>query len=150
MPSTYLYLNPTNRSGSKWLNLPKLSDATRECYLSVSYARVVLEASNFVLQGITIKMKAPVLNYTASNNDDVVVAMLNFNSTRIFTTPDAPAKISLLTNDNLKNIEFVLATHTGANFTLGENDSLEVMFELNYIDQGAMVSKYKAEMPMRL
>jgi hypothetical protein len=95
-------------------------------------------------------MKAPVLNYTASDNDDAVVAVLNFNSNRIFTTPDAPAKISLLTNDNLKNIEFVLATHTGANFTLGANDSLEVMFELNYIDQGAMVSNYKAEMPMRL
>jgi len=24
------------------------------------------------------------------------------------------------------------------------------MFELNYVDQGAMVSNYKAEMPMRL
>jgi hypothetical protein len=151
MPSTYLYLNTLQRNGSKWNNLPTLSASTRECYLTITYARIIFTgAGSSTLQGIVLKINTPTLNYTSSNNDNPVIAILNRNSNTIFITPDAPPMISLFTNDNLKNIEFTITDQLGADITLVTGDAFEVLFQIDYVDQQEVVEKYKSEMPMRL
>jgi len=159
MPSSYLYLSALNRqigTQPKWVGLPRLSQSTRECYLSVTYARLVLGTANTTLRGLVLKMKVSSRNYTSSNNDAPVIAMLDFNNTTTFTTPDAPVKINLLTNDNLTDVEFVLENQQGATYILNETgvqatrDNLEILFQIDYVDQVAVVEKYRAEMPMRL
>jgi hypothetical protein len=116
----------------------------------------VLGTANTTLRGLVLKMKVSSRNYTSSNNDAPVIAMLDFNNTTTFTTPDAPVKINLLTNDNLTDVEFVLENQQGATYILNETgvqatrDNLEILFQIDYVDQVAVVEKYRAEMPMRL
>jgi hypothetical protein len=151
MPSKYLFLSDLQRtvtgdSGARWVNLPTLSQSSRECYLKVINCNVVF-SSTTTNNLLIIKAKIPASNYYSSDNTDVVVAFLHQDAGKLFTI-EHDNEISILTNDgSLKNIEFVIEDNFGAVIVLDGDDSMELMIELDYVDQDAMVAGYRAEMP---
>ena len=149
MPSKYLFLSSAQRSGYKWNNLPTISQSTRECYLTVINCKIILSSGSVAHDSVNVKMKIPSLNYFSSDNQDVSVAFLNEGQTKIFTI-EHENEISILTNDNLKTVEFVLEDNNGSVISLTDNDSMEVMIKLDYIDQDAMVNQVLLEYPKRL
>lgn len=152
MPSTYLYLSQKNRvlGAIKWQNIPTISSSTRECYLSVSFARVVLDTGDSTIDGLTLKFKVPARNYFSTRNDEPVVCFLRRDSNKVYVSPDIAHDISLLTNDNLKSAEFVLEDKDGEVYELTDADTLEIMIKLDYVDQEDMTDKYLSQVPLHL
>jgi hypothetical protein len=149
----YLFLGEGERkelgdSGAKWQNLPTLSQSTRECYLSVVNCKVIFDNAS-QHDSLNIKMKIPSSNYFASDNSYPVVAFLNTTDSKTFTL-EHDNEISILTNDNLKSIEFVLEDNNGAVIAIDLDDSMEVMIKLDYIDQKAQTDQFILELPKRL
>ena len=149
MPSKYLFLSSAQRSGYKWNNLPTISQSTRECYLTVINCKVILSSGSVAHDSVNIKMKIPSLNYFSSDNQDVAVAFLNEGQTKIFTI-EHDNEISILTNDNLKSIDFALEDNDGDAIDADDVSSFEVMIKLDYIDQDAMVNQVLLEYPKHL
>ena len=149
MPSKYLFLSSAQRSGYKWNNLPTISQSTRECYLTVINCKVILTTASAGNDSINVKMKIPSLNYFSSDNQDVAVAFLNEGETKIFTI-EHHNEISILTNDNLKTVEFALEDNLADPIDVDDVESFEVMIKLDYIDQDAMVNQVILELPKRL
>ena len=98
---------------------------------------------------VNVKMKIPSLNYFSSDNQDVAVAFLNEGQTKTFTI-EHDNEISILTNDNLKTVEFALEDNDGDAIDADDVESFEVMIKLDYIDQDAMVNQVLLELPKRL
>ena len=67
MPSKYLFLENTNRNLSVWNNLPTLSQSSRECYISVSSAKLIFEDVP-LFYAVKLKIDLPVMNYASSSN----------------------------------------------------------------------------------
>jgi hypothetical protein len=149
MPSKYLFLSSAQRSGYKWNNLPTISQSTRECYLTVINCKIILSSGSVAHDSVNVKMKIPSLNYFSSDNQDVSVAFLNEGQTKIFTI-EHENEISILTNDNLKTVEFALEDNDGDAIDADDVESFEVMIKLDYIDQDAMVNQVLLEYPKRL
>ena len=149
MPSKYLFLSSAQRSGYKWNNLPTISQSTRECYLTVINCKIILSSGSVAHDSVNVKMKIPSLNYFSSDNQDVSVAFLNEGQTKIFTI-EHENEISILTNDNLKTVEFALEDNDGDAIDVDDVESFEVMIKLDYIDQDAMVNQVILEYPKRL
>lgn len=146
----YLFLSDKQRPVTEtiWRNLPTLSQSTRECYLSVVNCKVILNAN--LKDSITLKMKIPSSNYFASDNDYPVVAFLNANSDKSIFTLEHDNEISILTNDNLKTIEFVLEDSAGEAVTIDASVSMEVMIKIDYVDQKQQTDQFILELPKRL
>jgi hypothetical protein len=149
MPSKYLFLSSAQRSGYKWNNLPTISQSTRECYLTVINCKIILSSGSVAHDSVNVKMKIPSLNYFSSDNQDVSVAFLNEGQTKIFTI-EHENEISILTNDNLKTVEFALEDNDWDAIDADDVESFEVMIKLDYIDQDAMVNQVLLEYPKRL
>jgi hypothetical protein len=149
MSSKYLFLSSAQRSGYKWNNLPTISQSTRECYLNVINCKVILGSGSAAHDSVNVKMKIPSLNYFSSDNQDVAVAFLNEGQTKIFTI-EHDNEISILTNDNLKSVEFALEDNDGDAIDAGDVESFEVMIKLDYIDQAGMTKTYLTEQPKTL
>jgi hypothetical protein len=156
MPSKYLFLSNQQRIGAgstdinpKWVNLPNLSQSSRECYLSVVNCKVVFDSTT-TNSSLIVKAKIPALNYTSSDNQDIVVSFLLQEDKKIYTM-EQNNDISILTNDgSLKNIEFVLEDNEGQVILLDIADSMSVMIKLDYVDQDAMTGQYLSELPKKL
>jgi hypothetical protein len=58
--------------------------------------------------------------------------------------------IQILTNDNLKSLDFVLENNSGTNFSLGASDFMNIMLELTYVDQKEQVMGQLQTVPQRL
>jgi len=149
MPSSYLFLSDAQRSGYKWSNLPTVSQSTRECYLTVINCKVILTDEADDKASILVKLKIPSLNYFSSDNTDVTVAFLNEGQTKTFSI-EKENEISILTNDNLKAVEFALEDNAGTAVSAADVSSFEVMLKLDYIDQDAMANQVVIEYPNRL
>ena len=153
MPSTYLFLSEAQRSdtgtsGARWLNLPTLSQSTRECYLSLVNCSIVFDALT-THKTIVVKMKIPTSNYFSSDNEDPCVAFLStVDQTNYEFVHDN--KIQLLTNDQLKSIEFILEDNNGSTISIDAGDSMEVMLKLDYVDQKEQVMGQLQTVPQRL
>lgn len=160
MPSNYLYLDASQRfkTGAtsispRWSNLPTISTSTRECYLKVIDCSVHF-SSQPPHNALNLKMKIPSRNYFSSDNEDVLVAFLDILVDEVggntYTLPKGN-EISILTNDNLKDIQFTLEDPSTENAViLGQNDNMHVMLKLDYVDQKAMVNNYIEELPLHL
>ena len=152
MPSKYLFLSETNRTAGtgnpKWYNLPTISQSSRECYLTITDATIVFNSTQ-THDSLNIKMVIPSSNYFSSDNESPMVAFTDTTDDKLYRVQH-DNKISILTNDNLKTIEFVLEDNNGSVISLSDTDSMEVMIKLDYVDQDAMVNQVLLELPKRL
>jgi len=158
MPSKYLFLENTNRNLSVWDNLPTLSQSSRECYISVSSAKLIFEDVP-LFYAVKLKIDLPVINYASSSNSIPVIAMLSQGTNNITSSGTTENKvfelihadqIQLFSNDNLKRAKFVLEDEYGTEIVLDSDDKLDIMLKIDYIDQGAITNQYISEQPMRL
>ena len=158
MPSKYLFLENTNRNLSVWDNLPTLSQSSRECYISVSSAKLIFEDVP-LFYAVKLKIDLPVINYASSSNSIPVIAMLSQGTNNITSSGTTENKvfelihadqIQLFSNDNLKRAKFVLEDEYGTEIVLDANDKLDIMLKIDYVDQLAVTNKYISEQPMRL
>jgi len=158
MPSKYLFLENTNRNLSVWDNLPTLSQSSRECYISVSSAKLIFEDVP-LFYAVKLKIDLPVINYASSSNSIPVIAMLSQGTNNITSSGTTENKvfelihadqIQLFSNDNLKRAKFVLEDEYGTEIVLDANDKLDIMLKIDYVDQLAVTNKYISEIPMRL
>ena len=158
MPSKYLFLENTNRNLSVWDNLPTLSQSSRECYVSVSSAKLIFEDVP-LFYAVKLKIDLPVVNYASSSNSIPVIAMLSQGTNNITSEGATENKvfelihadqIQLFSNDNLKRAKFVLEDEYGTEIVLDSDDKLDIMLKIDYIDQGAITNQYISEQPMRL
>jgi hypothetical protein len=154
MPSKYLFLSDAQRtlggtSGSNWLNLPTLSSSTRECYLRVTSCQIELNGAEATIKNLTLKMNIPSVNYFSSDNREVVVARLSLTQPTVYEL-QLENTIQILTNDNLKNLDFVLENNSGTNFSLGASDFMNIMLELTYVDQKEQVMSQLSTVPQHL
>jgi hypothetical protein len=152
MPSKYLFLAEPNRiagtGNPKWQNLPTISQSTRECYLTITDATIVFNSTQ-THDSLNIKMIIPSSNYFSSDNESPMVAFMDTTDDKIYRLQHEN-KISILTNDNLKSVEFILEDNNGSFVGLTNDDSMEVMIKLDYIDQNAMVNQVLLEYPKHL
>lgn len=152
MPSTYLFLSEKNRASGtgnpKWLNLPTISQSSRECYLTLIDCAIVFENTE-TYQSLNIKMRIPTNNYFSSDNEYPLLGLLETINDQVFRLPKGN-EIHILTNDNLKNVELVLEDNTGEVIELTDEDSLEVMFKLDYLNQEQQTEQFILEMPKHL
>lgn len=152
MPSKYLFLSETNRyqvtGNPKWYNLPTISQSTRECYLTITDATIVFSSTQ-THDSINIKMVIPSSNYFSSDNESPLVAFMDTTDDKLYRLQHENM-ISILTNDNLKSVEFILEDNTGSRIDLSNDDSMEVMIKLDYVDQNAMVNQVLLEYPKHL
>ena len=153
MPSKYLFLSEAQRSdtgtsGANWLNLPTLSQSTRECYLTIVNCSIVFDATT-THESIVVKMRIPTTNYFSSDNEDPVVAFLsNVDQKNYEFVHDN--KIQLLTNDQLKSVEFILEDNNGSTISIDAGDSMEVMLKLDYVNQEEQVMSQLSTVPQHL
>ena len=153
MPSTYLFLSEAQRSdtgtsGARWLNLPTLSQSTRECYLTLVNCSIVF-FSTTTHASIVVKMKIPTSNYFSSDNEDPCVAFLSTAGDKVYELVQEN-EIHLLTNDQLKSIEFILEDNNGSTISIDAGDSMEVMLKVDYVDQKEQVTGQLQTVPQRL
>jgi hypothetical protein len=98
---------------------------------------------------LVVKMRIPTTNYFSSDNEDPVVAFLsNVDQKNYEFVHDN--KIQLLTNDQLKSVEFILEDNNGSTIVLTAADSMEVMLELTYVDQREQVMSQLSTVPQHL
>jgi hypothetical protein len=152
MPSKYLFLAEPNRiagtGNPKWQNLPTISQSTRECYLTITDATIVFNSTQ-THDSLNIKMIIPSSNYFSSDNESPMVAFMDTTDDKIYRLQHEN-KISILTNDNLKSVEFILEDNNGSRIDLSDDDSIEVMIKLDYVNQDAMVNQVLLEYPKHL
>ena len=158
MPSKYLFLENAQRSLSVWNNLPTLQQSSRECYISVSSAKLIFDDVP-LFYAVKLKIDLPVINYVSSSNSIPVIAMLSQGTNNITSSGTTENKvfelihadqIQLFSNDNLKRAKFVLEDEDGTEIVLDADDRLDIMLKIDYVDQGAITNQYISEIPMRL
>ena len=147
----YLFLHDSQKSKSgnniTWNNLPVLSGASRECYITIIDCKLILSAGG--TESVNLKMDIPVRNYYSSSNLSPVAAILHSddNASQVYDLQHEN-KVHLLSNDNLQKIKFELFDNTGDAITTA--DTLEVMLKIEYIDQAIQTEKYLSEVPKHL
>ena len=146
---SYLFLHDNQKSvsGNKitWNNLPVLSSASRECYISIIDCKLIL--SNASTKSVNLKLNIPVRNYYSSSNLSPVGAILHTSDNTTYDLQHENS-IHLLSNDNLSKIEFELFSNVGDEVTT--TSSLEVMLKIEYIDQEKFTENYLNEIPKLL
>ena len=154
MHPEYLMLSNSERNGvgvtggAIWYNLPTITNSTRPCYFTVINAKLIFNTAKSH-DGVNVHARLPVMNYYSSSNDEPLAVMMNTVDSKIYellTTNE----IHLLTNDNLKNVEFILHDNTGDLISIDANDSLEVCIKLEYFNQDEMANTLVSERIKRL
>ena len=147
----YLFLHDQQKSvsGNKvtWNNLPILSGASRECYITIVNSKLILSAGG--TESVNLKMSIPVRNYYSSSNLSPVAAILHSddNASQVYNL-QTNNDIHLLSTDNLGKVEFQLFDNTGDAITTV--DTLEVMIKIDYVDQAKQTENYLSEVPKHL
>ena len=147
----YLFLHNQQKtvSGNKitWNNLPILSGASRECYITIVNCKLIL--SNGGTDSANLKMSIPVRNYYSSSNLSPVAAVLHSddNASQVYDLQH-DNNIHLLSTDNLGKVEFELFNNIGDPITTISN--LEVMIKIDYVDQDKQTENYLSEIPKHL
>ena len=148
MNSKYLRLSDTERVGATWNNLPTLSSSTRPCYITIIRATLVFSVVE-TFEGINLLCNVPSLNYFASSNNTPLSANLTSTDKTLYELT-MTNEIHLLTNDNLKRVEFILQDNNGSAVAIDEADSLEVLIKIDYFDQEEMTDMVLSEQVKRL
>ena len=148
MNSKYLMLLEAERDGTTWNNLPTLSSSTRPCYITIIRATIILAAQGSI-EGVNMLCNIPALNYFSSSNNATLCANLTTTDNTVYQMT-LNNEIHLLTNDNLKRVEFLLQDDKGDAVVIGTNDSLEVLIKIDYFDQEEMTDKVLSEQVKRL
>ena len=147
----YLFLHDSQKSKSgnniTWNNLPVLSGASRECYITIIDCKLILSAGG--TESVNLKMDIPVRNYYSSSNLSPVAAILHSddNASQVYDLQHEN-KVHLLSNDNLQKIKFELFDNTGDAITTA--DTLEIMLKIEYVDQERQTESYLSEIPKHL
>jgi len=158
MPSKYLFLENAQRNLSVWDNLPTLSQSSRECYISVSSAKLIF-GDIALFYAVRLKIDLPVMNYASSSNSIPVIAMLSQGTNNITSSGTTENivfelihadQIQLFNNDNLKRAKFVLENEDGEEIVLDADDRLDIMLKIDYVDQLAVTNQYIGETPKHL
>tara|TARA_R110000803_G_scaffold29397_2_gene67102 strand:+ start:259 stop:528 length:270 start_codon:yes stop_codon:yes gene_type:complete len=89
------------------------------------------------------------MNYFSSSNDAPLCANLTTVDKKLFEMT-LNNEIHLLTNDNLKRVEFKLQDNNGTAIAIDGDDSLEVLIKIDYFDQEEMTDKVISEQVKRL
>ena len=148
---TYLFLHDNQKSVSgntiTWNNLPVLSGASRECYITIIDCKLILSAGG--TESVNLKMDIPVRNYYSSSNLSPVGAILHSeDAASLIYDLQHDNQIHLLSNDNLQKIKFELFDNAGSGVDTAE--TLEVMLKIEYIDQEKQTESYLSEVPKLL
>ena len=148
---TYLFLHDNQKSVSgntiTWNNLPVLSGASRECYITIIDCKLILSAGG--TESVNLKMDIPVRNYYSSSNLSPVAAILHSEDVAsLIYDLQHDNQIHLLSNDNLQKIKFELFDNAGSGVDTAE--TLEVMLKIEYIDQEKQTESYLSEVPKLL
>ena len=148
---TYLFLHDNQKSVSgntiTWNNLPVLSGASRECYITIIDCKLILSAGG--TESVNLKMDIPVRNYYSSSNLSPVAAILHSEDVAsLIYDLQHDNQIHLLSNDNLQKIKFELFDNAGSGVDTAE--TLEVMLKIEYIDQEKQTESYLNEVPKLL
>ena len=147
----YLFLHDSQKSISgntiTWNNLPVLSGASRECYITIIDCKLILSAGG--TESVNLKMDIPVRNYYSSSNLSPVAAILHSDdaASQIYDLQHEN-NIHLLSTDNLQKIKFELFDNAGGAVTT--TDTLEVMLKIEYVDQDKQTESYLSEVPKLL
>jgi hypothetical protein len=147
----YLFLHDSQKSVSgntiTWNNLPVLSGASRECYITIIDCKLIL--SNGSTESINVKMDIPVRNYYSSSNLSPVAAILHSDdaASQVYDLQHTN-DVHLLSNDNLQKIKFELFDNAGGAVTTA--DTLEVMLKIEYIDQEKLTENFLSDIPKHL
>ena len=148
---TYLFLHDNQKSVSgntiTWNNLPVLSGASRECYITIIDCKLILSAGG--TESVNLKMDIPVRNYYSSSNLSPVAAILHSEDVAsLIYDLQHDNQIHLLSNDNLQKIKFELFDNAGSGVDTAE--TLEVMLKIEYVDQEKVTETYLSEVPKLL
>lgn len=151
MPSTYLFLNNLQKEVANnkitWNNLPTLGSSTRECYISILNIDVVFTEA-VTKDEVIVKVNLPNTNYYSSNNDIPVMRYLITIDQKVFA-PSLDSSIQLLSNDNLKRVEFELFDSSGSVIE-NEISSMNVTLKIDYVVQEQQREQFILEMPKHL
>jgi hypothetical protein len=169
MPSTYLYLSPKNRitdpaGRAVWIDLPKLSLTSRQCYLSIAQMGFMINANTAETQGnrFIVKMNIASDNYYSSDNEGVVVCALEptrvINPRPIYQlSNESGDPIEILTNDNYTRLEFTILDAFGNFFPVAApaafpafSDTIDIILKFDYPEVEEIQKTYVATMPKNL
>ena len=158
MPSKYLFLENAQRNLSVWDNLPTLSQSSRECYISATSVKLIF-GDIPLFYAVRLKIDLPVMNYASSSNSIPVIAMLSQGTNNITSSGTTENvvfelihadQIQLFSNDNLKRAKFVLENEDGEEIVLEDDDRLDIMLKIDYVDQQSVTNQYISEVPKHL
>ena len=152
----YLYLSnsqATKTAGRvEWNNIPTLSQSTRECYVTAVKLNVVFTAAQ-THNDIIVKTPIPTMNYTATDNSEPVIALLQSTSkptgdvSELFDL-NTENPIHLLSNDNIKSFKLTLL-QTDETAT-GTPSACNVLLKFEYVDQAKETENYLSGIPKHL
>jgi hypothetical protein len=149
----YLYLSSSQATKGAgfvtWNNIPSMSQSTRECYITAVRLNVVFNpALAQTHSDIIVKTPSiPTMNYTATDNSEPLIAVLNSNNSIYFDLP-TENPIHLLSNDNIKSFKLTLL-QTDESAT-GTPSACNVLLKIDYIDQAKETESYLSEIPLHL
>jgi len=99
------------------------------------------------------------MNYASSSNSTPVIAMLSQGTNNITSSGTTENvvfelihadQIQLFSNDNLKRAKFVLENEDGEEIVLEDDDRLDIMLKIDYVDQQSVTNQYISEVPKHL
>jgi len=152
----YLYLSNSQATKTagfvEWKNIPTLSQSSRECHVTAVRLNVVFTAAQ-THNDIIVKTPIPTMNYTATDNSEPVIAILQSTSkptgdvSELFDL-NTENPIHLLSNDNIKSFKLTLL-QTDETAT-GTPSACNVLLKFDYVDQAKETESYLSEIPKHL
>jgi len=149
----YLYLSSSQATKGAgfvtWNNIPSMSQSTRECYITAVRLNVVFTPdppqthSDIIVKTPSI----PTMNYTATDNSEPLIAVLNSNNSIFFDLP-TENPIHLLSNDNIKSFKLTLLQTDET--ACGTPSACNVLLKIDYIDQVAHTNDILLDIPRHL
>jgi hypothetical protein len=142
----YLYLSDSQATKTagfvEWKNIPTLSQSTRECHVTAVRLNVVFTAGQSH-NDIVVKGSIPTMNYTATDNSEPIIALLQSTRKPVITDGAGDSSelfglntenpIHILSNDNIKSFKLtLLQTDESA---CGTPSACNVLLKIDYIDQ---------------
>ena len=157
----YLYLSDNQAvigaGRVTWNNIPTLSQSSRECYVTAVKLNVLFTAGQ-THNDIVVKCSLPTMNYTATDNSEPILALLQSTRKPIITDGAGDSSelfdlntenpIHILSNDNIKSFKLTLL-QTDESAT-GAPSACNVLLKFEYVDQAKETENYLSEIPKHL
>ena len=157
----YLYLSDSQATKTAgfvtWNNIPTLSQSTRECHVTAVKLNVVFTAAQ-THNDIIVKTPIPTMNYTATDNSEPLIAVLQSTRKPIIVDGNADSSelfdlnienpIHLLSNDNIKSFKLTLLQTDET--ACGTPSACNVLLKIDYIDQVVHTNDILLDIPRHL